>query len=75
MQRLQNHDGSDIVTISKGDLERDILFDDDRQPMDDVTLVVDRLNEKVYVIRSCDGDVPELAEYEVIQRLAAHQML
>jgi len=75
MQKLQNHDGSGVVTIPKGDLERDGLLDADGDPDDSTNLTIDRLDERVYVVRMCDGDIPELAECEGIQRVAAQQLM
>ncbi|MFC6757892.1 MULTISPECIES: hypothetical protein [Haloarcula] len=74
MQKLQNRDGSGVVTIPKDDLERDGLLDDDGEPSEH-HLTVDRLGERAYVVRVCDGDVPELAECEVVRRLAAERIL
>jgi len=75
MQKLQNHDGSGLVTIPKRFLERDGLVSDSGQPKDGRQLTVDRLDDGFYAVRFCDGDVPELSECEVVQRLAAHQAL
>ncbi|MFC7026371.1 hypothetical protein ACFQJ5_16695 [Halomicroarcula sp. GCM10025324] len=74
MQKLQNRDGSGVVTIPKYDLERDGLVDENGEP-DDVHLTVDRLDERAYVVRVCDGDIPELHECEAIQRVAAERLL
>ena len=74
MQRLQNHDGSGVVAIPKRDLERDGLVDDDSTPAG-VHLTVERLDERAYVDRVYDGDIPELHEHEVIQRVAADRLL
>ncbi|AJF26812.1 hypothetical protein SG26_14280 [Haloarcula sp. CBA1115] len=74
MQKLQNRGGSGLVTLPKTFLERDGLVDDAGEP-DDAHLTVDRLGERAYVVRVCDGDVPELTECEAIQRIAAERML
>lgn len=74
MQKLQNHDGSGVVTIPKSDLERDGLIGEDGTPTG-VHLTVDRLDERAYVVRVCDGDIPELHECEAIQRVAAERLL
>jgi len=74
MQKLQNHDGSGVVTVPKTFLDRDGLLDDDGEPAE-AHLAIDRLDERAYVVRVCDGDVPELTECEVIQRLAAEKLL
>lgn len=74
MQKLQHRSGSGLVTIPKQFLERDGLIDDAGEP-DDAHLTVDRLGERAYVVRVCDGDVPELSECDVIQRLAAKRIV
>lgn len=75
MQKLQNHHGSGLATIPKRFLERDDLVDDDGEPKDDVSLTVDRLDEKVYAIRVCDGEVPEVEDTDFVQRLLARHVL
>jgi hypothetical protein len=74
MQQLQNHGGSGVVTVPKDFLERDGLVDDDGDPAD-AHLTVDRLGDRAYVVRVCDGDVPELTECEAIRRIAAERVL
>ncbi|GCF13240.1 hypothetical protein Harman_11750 [Haloarcula mannanilytica] len=74
MQKLQNRSGSGLVTLPKDFLERDGLLNSDGDP-DEAHLTVDRLGERAYVVRVCDGDVPELSECEAIQRLAAERMV
>lgn len=74
MQKLQNRSGSGLVTLPKDFLERDGLLDSDGEP-DEAHLTVDRLDERAYVVRVCDGDVPELSECDVIQRLAAERIV
>ncbi|GGK64644.1 hypothetical protein [Haloarcula sebkhae] len=74
MQKLQNRSGSGLVTLPKDFLERDGLLDSDGEP-DEAHLTVDRLDERAYVVRVCDGDVPELSECEAIQRLAAERIV
>ncbi|QIO23082.1 hypothetical protein [Haloarcula sp. JP-L23] len=74
MQQLQNHSGSGMVTVPKDFLDRDELLDDDGDPVD-AHLTVDRLGERAYVVRVCDGDVPELSECEFIKRIAAERVL
>ena len=74
MQKLQNRDGSGVVTIPKHDLERDGLVDDEGEPAE-VHLTVDRLDERAYVVRVCDGDIPELRECEAVRRIAAERLL
>lgn len=63
-----------MVTVPKDFLDRDGLLDDDGEP-EDAHLTVDRLGQRAYVVRVCDGDVPELTECEFIQRLAAERMV
>ena len=74
MQKLQNRNGSGVVTIPKDDLERDGLLTEDGE-VAEKHLTVDRLGERAYVVRVCDGDVPELAECEAVRRLAAERIL
>jgi len=74
MQKLQNRNGSGVVTIPKDDLERDGLLTEDGEPAD-MHLTVDRLGERAYVVRLCDGDVLELPDCSVIRRIAAERML
>lgn len=74
MQKLQNRNGSGVVTIPKDDLERDGLLTDNGQ-VAEKHLTVDRLGERAYVVRVRDGDVPELAECKVVRRLAAERLL
>jgi len=73
MQKLQNRDGSGVVTIPKDDLERDGLLDGGEPSEHHLT--VDRLGERAYLVRVCDGDVPELADCEVVRRVAAERIL
>ncbi|MFC6975672.1 hypothetical protein ACFQL1_15015 [Halomicroarcula sp. GCM10025709] len=74
MQTLQKRGGSGLVTIPKDDLERDGLVDDDGEPAD-VHLSVERLGERVWVVRVCDGSIPELRECEEVKRIAAERVL
>ncbi|WP_424001182.1 hypothetical protein ACOZ4I_15680 [Haloarcula salina] len=74
MQKLQNRSGSGLVTLPKDFLERDGLIDDGGEPSE-AHLTVDRLGERAYVVRVCDGDVPELSECEAVRRLAAERMV
>lgn len=74
MQQLQNRGGSGLVTVPKDFLERDGLLDESGEP-EDAHLTVERLGERAYVVRVCDGDVPELSECEFIQRIAAERVL
>jgi len=64
-----------MVTLPKDGLERDGLVDDDGRPVGDQSMAVDRLGERCYLVRAVDGDVPEVTETEVVQRLAAEMML
>ncbi|MBV0925024.1 hypothetical protein KTS45_12535 [Halomicroarcula limicola] len=75
MQKLQNHDGSGVVTIPKNDLERDGLLDEGGNPVSDTHIAVERLDERVYVVRMCDGNIPELADCDTIRRIAAERIL
>jgi len=73
MQKLQNRDGSGVVTIPKDDLERDGLLDGNEPSEHHLT--VDRLGERAYLVRVCDGDIPEVADCEVVRRIAAERIL
>lgn len=74
MQTLQERSGSGLVTIPKRFLERDGLLDEDGKPRRQ-SVTVDRLDEGVYAVRICDGDVPEVEETEKVQRLIAHAVM
>lgn len=74
MQKLQKRSGSGLVTIPKRFLERDGLLDDDGTPREE-PVTVDRLDEGVYAVRVCDGDVPEIRDCSVVRRMAAEMML
>ncbi|GGN92288.1 hypothetical protein [Haloarcula pellucida] len=74
MQKLQSRGGSGMVTVPKEFLDRDGLLDDDGEP-ETAHLTVERLGERAYVVRVCDGDIPELAECEEIRRIAAERVL
>ncbi|MFC7077874.1 hypothetical protein [Haloarcula halophila] len=74
MQKLLNRQGSGMVTLPKPKLERDGLVDDDGEIVES-HLAIERLGERVYAIRICDGDIPELSECEEIRRLAAERLL
>lgn len=63
-----------MVTLPKSFLDRDGLVDENGDP-DDAHLTVDRLGERAYVVRVCDGDVPELSECEAVRRLAAERII
>lgn len=74
MEKLQSRGGSGLVTLPKSFLDRDGLLNSDGEP-NGAHLTVDRLGERAYVVRVCDGDVPELSECEAIQRFAAERMV
>ncbi|SFR31174.1 hypothetical protein [Halorubrum sodomense] len=76
MQKLQNHGGSGVVTIPRDDLEKDDLLDEGELP-DEQHLDVDRLGRRTYVVRIPEegGNLPELAQCEVVERLAAKRAL
>ena len=76
MQKLQNHGGSGVVTIPRDDLEKDGLLEEGELP-DEQHLDVNRLGHRAYVVRipEEDGDLPELAQCEVVERLAAKRAL
>ena len=71
MQVLQQKNLSGVVTIPKEHLERDGVLEDGEFP-DEQNLVVDRVGRQQYLVRIVEGgDVPELEEAEVVQRVAA----
>jgi len=76
MQKLQDHGGSGLVTIPKGLLEIDGVLEDGDIP-DEQCVDVDRLGERTYMVRltSGAGDLPDLQECDVVERLAAKWML
>ncbi|OYR80411.1 hypothetical protein DJ84_15655 [Halorubrum ezzemoulense] len=76
MQKLQNHGGSGVVTLPRDDLEKDDLLEEGELP-DEQHLDVDRLGRRTYVVRipEAGGDLPELAQCEVVERLAAKRAL
>ena len=74
MQTLQQRSRSGVVTIPKRFLERDGLLDEDGNPLQK-PVTVDRLDEGVYAVRVCDGDVPEVEETETVERLIAHAVM
>jgi hypothetical protein len=72
MQQLYNNDGSGAVTIPKQSLADDGLLTDEGEIPDSQPVDVARLGRRVYVVRFPDGDsLPELAETDVIRRIAA----
>ena len=71
MQVLQQKNLSGVVTIPKEHLERDEVLEDGEFP-DEQNLVVDRVGRQQYLVRMVEGgDVPDLEEAEVVQRVAA----
>lgn len=70
MQVLQQKNRSGVVTIPKEHLERDgVLEDGDPEEQN---LVVDRIGRQQYLVRMVEGgNVPDLEEAEVVQRVAA----
>jgi hypothetical protein len=71
MQVLQQKNLSGVVTIPKEHLERDGVLEDGEFP-DEQNLVVDRVGRQQYLVRMVEGgDVPDLEEAEVVQRVAA----
>ena len=75
MRQLIKQHGSSMVTLPKNGLERDGLVDEDGEPVEQQSAVVDRLGKRCYLVRLADGDVPEVTETEVVKRLAAQRML
>lgn len=75
MQKLQNHGGSGVVTIPRDDLEKDDVLDGGAIP-DGQHLDVERMGRRTYVVRIPGaGDLPELAQSELVERLAAKRAL
>ena len=76
MQTLQRRSGSGLVTLPKKGLERDGVLNDDGGIPDQQSLVVDRLGERVYLVRLVeDAEVPDAGETEVVERLAARRLM
>jgi hypothetical protein len=74
MQKLQNHGGSGIVTIPKDDLARDGLLEDGSIP-DSQMADVHRADERTYIVRfPQDGELPEIIESDLVERLVAQRM-
>jgi len=71
MQKLIRQHGSGLVTLPQGFLERDGLLNDDGVPRSGQSVIVDRLGERCYLVRAADGDVPDVEDCEVIERMAA----
>jgi hypothetical protein len=75
MQKLQNHGGSGVVTIPRDDLEKDGVLEDGDLP-EEQHLDVERMGRRTYVVRIPEeGDLPELAQSELVERLAAKRAL
>lgn len=73
MQTVQDKSGSGVVTLPKEDLEGDGYLDEGDIP-EDQNVLVERLGEGAFVVRLCDGgEIPELTETEIVQRLAAQR--
>lgn len=71
MQTLQDKSGSGVVTIPRGDLDRDDILVDGDVP-DEQCVDVERLGRRAYVVRFPEnGQLPELAESPLLQRIAA----
>ena len=75
MQKLQNHGGSGVVTIPRDDLEKDGVLEGGDIP-DGQHLDVERMGQRTYVVRIPEaGDLPELSQCELVERLAAKRAL
>lgn len=75
MQKLRDDGGSGMATIPREFLERDDVLHDGEIP-DKQNLTVDRLGERAYLVRLVDdGDVPDLAECESIERIVGQRLL
>jgi hypothetical protein len=64
---------SGYVCIPKGCLRQDGLVDENGEIVDDQSVHVDRVDERCYLVRIPDGtgDLPKLAESDVVQREVA----
>jgi len=72
MQTLQRKSGSGVVTIRKEWLELDGLLEDDGGIPEQQCVDVERLGRRTYVVRFPEGgELPELAEAPLMQRIAA----
>ena len=75
MRQLQRQDTTGLVSIPYHMLKRDGLLDEDGQPREGQSMLVERLGERCYLVRAADGDVPDVAECPTVRRLAAEMML
>ncbi|WP_144900883.1 hypothetical protein [Halobellus captivus] len=73
MQKLRKDSGSGLVTIPKSFLKQDDVLEDGEIP--DVQVSVERLGRRTYSVRITDeGDLPELQNSEIVERLAAQRL-
>jgi len=71
VQVVQQKNRSGLVTVPKEHLERDGVLEGGEFP-DEQNLVVARVGRQQYLVRMVEGgDVPDLEEAEVVQRVAA----
>lgn len=72
MQTLQRKSGSGVVTIPRGWLDRDGVLDEDGGIPSKQCVDIERLGRRTYVVRFPEGgELPELAEAPLMQRIAA----
>jgi hypothetical protein len=75
MQKLQNHGGSGVVTLPRDDLQKDDVLVEGDIP-DGQHVDVSRMGHRTYVVRiPDDGDLPELENTALVERLAAQRAL
>lgn len=77
MQKYKLRDtghGTPGITLPRDDLSDDGLLDDGEIP-DEQWMRIDRLGERTYLVRACDGDLPDVRESEVVRRLVAETVM
>lgn len=75
MGQLQRQDTTGLVSIPHHMLELDGLLDEDGKPREGQSMMVNRLDERCYLVRAVDGDVPEVENCEVVKQLVAQKTL
>jgi len=75
MQKLRGDGSSALVTIPKRFLERDGVISDSEIP-EDQNVVVDRLDERAYVVLLAeDSEFPDIEDTERVRRIAADMLI
>lgn len=67
--------GTPGVTLPRDDLADDGLLGENDEIPDGQQMRVDRLGRATYVVRACDGNLPDIHESEVVKRLVAEKMM